>query len=262
MIAREPVETPYIRATPAVSAYQRTRSQSGRKAGILSDMAWEQSLVDQLDLAFNEATVCGLAFDSETCEARLIVEVLALPEAGPIDNDPRRIVVFSEVSSVEVILRADTDPLGPVLPLASLAELEAFFASLGQADAMYGWTFVDIADPGENWCTVPSLTMGAAAGASEHSIHWFTECGRAGANEDWERYFLQGVVRFGALRVERADGRSVAVEDFVADARRWWDAFQGRDPRLSTDAQQQARTAAKTWRDWGGTAVMVPGKSS
>jgi hypothetical protein len=52
---------------------------------------WNRKLVDQLDLAFNESTVCGLQFDESAAEARLLVEVLALPEVGPIDRDPRRV---------------------------------------------------------------------------------------------------------------------------------------------------------------------------
>jgi hypothetical protein len=225
---------------------------------------WGGQPVDRLDLAFNESTVCGLRFDASAAEARLLVEVLALPELGPIDSDPRRVVVFSGVSSVEVILRADRDEaLGVVLPVESMDALETFFASLGQSNAMYGWSFIDIEDAGEDWNVTPSLIrQSTQPRAGGHTLHWFTECGRAGADEDWERYYLQGVIHFDGLRVERADSRPVPLEEFVTDARRWWDAFQGHDARLSTEAQQQAQASAVSWWTWGGTSVMVPGESS
>jgi hypothetical protein len=121
---------------------------------------WNRELVDGLDLAFNESTACGLTFDAEAAEARLLIEVLALPEAGPLDRDPRRVAVFSGVSAVEVVLRPEMDnDLGPVLPLESMDALETFFASLGQADAMYGWSFFDIEDPGTDWNQPPSLLL-------------------------------------------------------------------------------------------------------
>jgi hypothetical protein len=223
---------------------------------------WNQDLIDRLDLAFNESQVCGLQFDQARAEARLFVEVLALPEVGPIDPDPRRVVVFSDVSVVEVVLRRDdVSDLGPVLPLASLDAVESFFASLGQADAMYGWSFVDVEDPGENWNVSPSLVLQGSTGDTPvHTMRWFTECGRPVSGDVWERYFLQGVIRFNDLRVERADGRPVSIEEFTADGRRWWDAFERHDARLSSEAQKQASASAAAWRRWGGTFVMVPGK--
>lgn len=219
---------------------------------------WRRELADGLDLALNEAQVCGLSFDADAAEARLLVEVLALPQAGPADRDPRRALVLSGVASVEVILRADrAGGLGPVLPLESVDALERFFASLGQADAMYGWEFIDRGDAGQSWDVPASLTaMSSEPQAAAHTLHWFTECGKPGPDEDWERFFLQGVIWFGSLRVERANGRPVSLKEFVADGRRWWDAFERRDSRLSADAQLRAQAGAARWRPWGGTSVM------
>jgi hypothetical protein len=219
---------------------------------------WGLELADRLDLALNESQVCGLSFDTDAAEARLLVEVLALPETGPLEWDPRRVLVMSGVASIEVILRADLDDrLGPVLPMESLGALEKFFTSLGQADAMYGWKFIDRRDVGEDWDVPASLSaMSSEPQAASHTLHWFTECGRPGPKQDWERFYLQGVIRFGNLRVERADARLVSLEEFVADGRRWWDAFEGRDSRLSGKAQRQAQAGAASWRSWGGTSVM------
>jgi hypothetical protein len=37
--------------------------------------------------------------------------------------------------------------------------------------------------------------------APGHTLHWFTECGRPGTDQGWERFLLQGVIRFASLRV-------------------------------------------------------------
>jgi hypothetical protein len=212
---------------------------------------WDQGLVDRLDLALNESTVCGLRYDADAGEARLLIEVDALPEAGPIDPDPRRVVVMSPVESIEVTLRTHrVDGYGPVMPLDSFDDLERFFAGLKWANAMYGWEFVDVADPGPAWQVEPSLQARRGGGVAAHSLRWFTECGKTSGDGEPRSYVLQGVVWFADLRVERADARPVSLEEFAADARRWWDAFQGRDARVSVAAQRQAHAGAASWRSW------------
>jgi hypothetical protein len=212
---------------------------------------WDHGLVDRLDLALNESTVCGLHYDADRGEARLLIEVDALPEVGPIDRDPRRAVVMSSVESIEVIVRSDrAGGYGPVLPVGSLDDLEQFFAGLSWAHPMYGWEFVDVADDGPAWQVEPSLRVIPGGGLAAHSLRWFTECGSAGRTGQPRSYVLQGVVWFAGLRIERADARPVPLEEFVADARRWWDAFRRGDARVSVDAQRQAQAGAARWRSW------------
>ncbi len=127
---------------------------------------------------------------------------------------------------------------------------------------MYGWSFIDITDPSDDWNVTPSLSLGADSADGDHSLHWFTECGRPGPGDGWDSFALQGVVHFTELSVERADSTPVPVDEFIADARRWWRAFEAHDDRLSTDAQQRAQSNSLSWRSWGGTSVMVPGRPS
>jgi hypothetical protein len=53
-----------------------------RDDAMLDVVNWDQWFVDLLDLALNESRVCGLQYDAEAAEARLRLEVLALPETG------------------------------------------------------------------------------------------------------------------------------------------------------------------------------------
>src|SRR5262245_7376713 len=77
-----------------------------------------------------------------------------------LSTTPGPAAVFTGVSAVEIVLRPEmANDLGPVLALGSMDGLETFFASLGQADAMYGWSFFDIEDPGADWNQPPSLLL-------------------------------------------------------------------------------------------------------
>jgi hypothetical protein len=221
---------------------------------------WDQSLIDRLDLALNESTVCGVRYDAERGEARLLVEVEALPEVSSIDRDPRRAIVLSSVESIEVTVRRDrVGGYGPVLPLGSLDELEQFFAGLSWAHPMYGREFVDVAVPGPAWRDEPSLRVRTGGGVAAHSLRWFTECGSAGRTGEPGSCVPQGVVWFAELRIERADGSSVPLEGFLADGARWWKAFREGDSRLSVHGQREAASASLRWRHWPTPgSVMVP----
>lgn len=205
-------------------------------------MPWEQSLIDNLDAAFNESDVRGFTFDAVSNEARLLLEVLALPEAGPIDPDVRRVILMSGIARIEIRLRLDTAEPGPVIPLASLDALSRFFDSLTFADSMYGWEFVDVEQPSAWWTGDTSLIATGASPAASHTLLWFTECG-----DGTERFALGGVVEFADMDVERADGTPIALEDFALAGARWWKAFNDRDPRLSVPAQHGVSRAARTW---------------
>lgn len=205
-------------------------------------------LAERLDVALNESSVCGISFDAQRGEARLLLEVLALPQTGPMDLDPRRALVMSAVSAVEIILREDlVQGLGPVLPLGSLDEVESLFARLRWAHSMYGWAFVDVTDVSDVWQAAASLVARGQHRQAAHTLRWFTECG-AGAGEQVVSYFLQGLVGFGDLRVERADGTPIPVEEFAAAGVRWWEAFNRGDSRVSAQAQRKAEQARLRWR--------------
>jgi hypothetical protein len=209
-------------------------------------VSWGE-LADRLDVALNESSVCGISFDAQRDEARLLLEVLTLPEMGPMELDPRRALVMSAVSSVEIILREDLiHGLGPVLPLRSLEEVESLFARLRWAHSMYGWAFVDVTDVSDMWQAAPSLVVRGQHRQAGHTLRWFTECG-AGTGEQAMSYFLQGTVGFGDLRVERADGTPVPVEEFAVAGVRWWEAFNRGDRRVSAPAQRKAEEAALRW---------------
>jgi hypothetical protein len=224
-------------------------------------MTLDQSLVDELNRALNEAEVRGLRGEPRQNVVRLLVEVSALPPSGPVDPDPRRALVLGGVNSILVWLARDRfDVDGGALRLASLDALEEFFASLRWSYAMYGWEFIDVDDPREGFPGEPSLAIPTGAPPAAHSLRWFTECGRDEPRGQ-VAYVLGGVVWFDSLRVERADGTAVDTATFAADGGRWWDAFFANDPRTSVESQREDATRALHWRSPGGNrSTKIPGR--
>jgi len=217
-------------------------------------MGWDPSLIRALNAALNEATVRGIDYIGARDEVRLLVDVCALPAEGPMDADPRRVLVLCEVAVIEVVLRTDRSSerpaYGPVIPLANMADVAEFASSLSWMHPMCGWDFIDTEGFRTDFPSTPSLAVRAPALRPAHSLFWFTECGRQEGRAS-VAYCLEGVVYFQALRVERADGSPVPVVEFAEDGERWWKAFFQHDARVSVQAQREAAEARLSWRTTG-----------
>ena len=214
-------------------------------------MEWSQTLIDKLDAALNEATVCGLRYAPEAREARLFIENWGMPEDGPVDPDPRRVLIMSPVSSLAVWLRpGHTRQPGDAITLDSFDALERFFQSLAWAHPMYGWSFVDDAEPWDPITGQPSLGVTIAGRPRAHTLRWFTECGRW-QGSDGEPFLLAGVIEFSELDVRRADNSPIGAVRFAEDGARWWKAFRAHDERTGVDAQQQINAFTPHWRSQG-----------
>ncbi|MFC3742954.1 hypothetical protein [Paractinoplanes deccanensis] len=154
---------------------------------------------------------------------------------------------------VRVLLREEQrDGYGPAMPLTDLADVEAFFASLGGGDAMYGWDYIDRPGRLDDWPAEPSLTIDIRPGPASHSLFWFTECWTRG---DGTRYCIEGAVDFDSLQIIRADGVPEPVEEFIAAGRRWWDALfglGGRPPRIQVTTEN-----APSWRPGRTGATLI-----
>lgn len=216
-------------------------------------MEWSSDVAAGVGSALLEALVCGVGCDLDAVRCRVLLEVLALPETGPIDPDPRRVLVLAGVTSVEVLLRPEAGPvpggLGPAVPLRNLGEVERVFASLAWSHPMYSWKFIDDEEnPKDRWPDEPSLRLVLKTRPGNHSLYWFTECGMQQGPDKYASYLLEGVIRFTAASVEHADGHPQPLAQFVADSARWWRAFSADDPRLSVDAQRAAGASALSWR--------------
>jgi hypothetical protein len=207
----------------------------------------------------NEATVAGLRPGPDGSVV-LLLNVLALPETGPVDPDGRRALILSGVSRTRVLLRRCStwgDPArNPAIPLRDFEAVEEFFASISLSGDMYGWEFLDSSDLIDDWPPVVSLDLSSGAAPSAHSLYWFNECGLFNGYDGYVPYRIEGVVDFQELTVERFDGTPVAVEEFVAAGKRWWQALFGQDPRVSV-AAQTALGEPPPWRAGVGSTDVI-----
>jgi hypothetical protein len=215
---------------------------------MMGRVALEESVLKDLDVALNEATVAGLRPGPDG-SIQLLLQVLALPETGPVDPDTRRALVLSGVSKVRVLLRRDRNrdsSYGPVVPLPRFAAVEELFASLSWSGHMYGWKFFDSIDLIDDWPPAVSLDITLNPAPAAHSLYWFNECGRQ-EPDGRATYCIEGVVDFEDLAAQHPNGTPITVENFTATGRRWWQSFYGDDPRVSPQAQAALGTPP-SWR--------------
>jgi hypothetical protein len=206
-------------------------------------MGFDPAPIVDLNVGLDEAVVRGVSWDPSNGQVRVLLEVLALLPDGQADPDPRRVLILSEVSGLEVLLRRDQTgaiSYGPPVPVPDQAALDRFFDSLSVADAMYGGRMLDDASPTDDWPTGRSLALRFRDDSADHCLYWFTECARSEPG-GLVGYRLEGLVGFDRFSVRRADGTSVTPRQFAAAARDWWQARYHHDPRVSSQAQRELR---------------------
>jgi hypothetical protein len=186
--------------------------------------------------------VAGLVADTAAETTRLLLHVLAMPDAGPPDVDTRRAVSLTGVSAIRVLLRREQPPhtntlrYGPALDLADLDALNAFVGGAFQRNSQYGWRFLDAeSELTDDWPDKVSLDLTGTRQTAPHSLFWFTEC--LGQDPDNAPYCVEGIIRFTDLAIERADGTPIPVPTFADDGCRWWEALHANDSRVSVTAQ-------------------------
>ncbi len=223
----------------------------------------DEATVAAVNDALHESQVSGFRVADDGSVAELLVLVDTLPEAGPMEQ-ARRVVVMHDPSRIRIVLRrtgrGDDFYEGPMLILQDVAELDRFFAHhITWAHEMYSCDFLDgSAEHVADWPTTVSLELAFATGRADHSLYWWVECGR-NADDAVRSYWLQGFVEFGAVEVHDELGTRVSLAAFGEGARRWWRAFHDGDARVGAEAQREARKS-EGWQWWqaGRTSIAVP----
>jgi hypothetical protein len=198
--------------------------------------------VRDLNVALNEASL--VAVDVEPAKARAVVklEVLTLPEQGPMPDDRGRQLILNGVGRVAASHRdgrAD-DPHAPVLPLERDGLTAAIATFLDHA--IYGWEFINRGDdPFVEWSNRLSMDS-QLPGRGTQTLDLFQEDGRR---------VLDLRIWFEELTVATASGAWVEFDEFTAGGVRWWDALYARDPRVSG----HGIVTAGPWPDQKGNQV-------
>lgn len=218
---------------------------------------WSDDNRERLEVAPTESDVVGVRLPAiEGGAVDVLLHVLALPESGPVANDPRRMLRFCGVDDVSVLLRRVTrDGDGPPIELADLDAVEEFFESLVTGESLYGWRYFDEPSLTEDWPEQPSLRLTFDASPAPHHFYWFNECGRHEQGE-LRSYCIEGTIGFRGLEVLDAAGRRQNLDEFIADGARWWRGLQDSDPRVSS----MPRATRASARSSGGTGRTSRGR--
>jgi hypothetical protein len=149
-------------------------------------LAMHPKLTHKLDIAFEGSEVTFFKVSEDGTEVELFVEVLSLPESGPMGEDPRRIVVFKNASSFRALVRQKADPERKAwkemvtLPLRDIPHLNELIASLEFKDDMTNWRHFDAALRTEDWPDQISLETTLSGNGGSHSFWWGFEGFRVG----------------------------------------------------------------------------------
>jgi hypothetical protein len=177
-------------------------------------------LTHKLDIALEGTEVAFFNVSEDATEVEMFVEVLSLPESGPMDEDPRRIVVFKNASSFRSLVRQKADPERRdwkemvALPLQDIKQLNELIASLQIKEEMTDWRHFDAPERTERWPSEISFDATLAGQGRGALLWWGFEGWREGG---WPSasMFLEGVIRFDEVEVFRAGREPLAVEQFA-----------------------------------------------
>jgi hypothetical protein len=177
-----------------------------------------------LGVALNEATLLGVEYDVSKNIVETTFSVLTLPEQGPSPEDSRRVIIFSEIGRIAASLRHarwnDDAALAEVFPVEQLLSVVQSFGGL----PIYGWDFFNLGSKKcEHWGNRLSLNIAQPSGSLKNSVYLFQECSPT--------KMLDICVWFEDLRIYDAQRNDIAVQDFIAGGKRWWDALYAGDPR-------------------------------
>lgn len=107
----------------------------------------DQSQLEGLDFALNEANLLGVEVCVEDRVVAVTLEVLTLPESGPPPADRRLSILLYAVGRVAASFRNGRwdDRSAHILPL-KIGDLLTTIRNLG-CRPIYGWEFFDLSEP-------------------------------------------------------------------------------------------------------------------
>lgn len=188
-----------------------------------------EAQIEEFGIALNEASLLGAEVDPERRMAGVTLAVLALPEgAGPARSDSRVQLMLLGVERVVASLRAGNwdDSSAEVIQFPLDALLEVVTGFNGQP--IYGWEFLDVPDEKDfaSWSSRLSLDWVGESRGAPHTLTLFQEGTAAERHLDLRFWFE-------SMRIFRPDGEQLALDDFTAAGRRWWDGLHAGDPRTA-----------------------------
>jgi hypothetical protein len=192
--------------------------------------------MEGLDFALVEAVLVAVEVDTKKRIAGITLVVLWLPEDGPQGEDEPFQFVLRPVGRVVGSLRHGAwNDSGAKVEALQVEDLPRVFERIGNLP-IYGYRFFDVPDKEGRLRLKKSWFLREAGRFSfdwrsgedglSHTLDLFQE-----GWEDGEHRHLDLRIWFDDLQVFRADHSEVSVEELIAGAKRWWEAWNEDDPR-------------------------------
>lgn len=184
------------------------------------------SQIAGLNTALNEATLNDLSIDVSDRVARVVLQVLSLPEEGRAPGNPRVELHLFPVGHVAASLRYGRwDDRSAVVEPVAVEHLGDVVRSFG-GEPIYGEEFFDVPDEEDfdQWSDRLSLNLHLGTDGLSHTLTLFQEGSSPDRHLDIRIWFEELLV-LGSARQE------IALDVFIAGGERWWERFWEEDPR-------------------------------
>jgi hypothetical protein len=188
---------------------------------VLPGVEFTEEQRNGLNLALDEAQLLGFELDPSRQFAGATFKILTLPEHGPCPEDRRVQVLLGPVGRVAAVFWRRASRSDPwELRSFDVDDLLKAVQSVGPA-SLSGSSFFDVADPhpDQRW---PSLDWSQPTGGQRHSLTVYPQ---------GEVRALELRIWFDRLELRLPPGKVIALDEFIAGNRRWWDGLNAGDPR-------------------------------
>lgn len=174
-----------------------------------------------LGVALNEATLLGVEAASERKLVGATFSVLTLPERGASPPDTRVQFIFNSVSRIAASLR-----LGQWNDRTAKVEKFEVEELLQVAESfrcpIYGWEFFNLDIAKFYWLDRLSLDWRQGDNSSANSFSF---------SQDGVNRHLNVCIWFESFIIKTPQGNEIALEEFIAGGKRWWDRLYNGDPQ-------------------------------
>jgi hypothetical protein len=178
-----------------------------------------------LGVALNEARLAGLEYRAKDNIAAATFVCLTLPMVGPEPEDARRQFIFHYVGRIAASLRLGRwDDANAPVEHFDIANLLTVVQSFG-CQPIYGWEFFNVHEKElSQWGNRISLDLRPENGSIKNSISLFQEAPKGDKHLDL-------CLWFESFEIRDAQGKTIALDDFISGGMRWWNALSAGDKR-------------------------------
>ncbi|MCW7494671.1 hypothetical protein ND861_18605 [Leptospira sp. 2 VSF19] len=186
-----------------------------------------EQLRDQIDLAFNEATLLGIEFKKEKSIVACTFDLITMNKNGEVPKDKRLLFIFKSVGRFVASLRNarwdDSTAKAEIFDYHNIGEVVQKFG----ARSIYGWEFINRGNEiYDTWKDRLSFDFNSNhTSGLTNTIDLF--------QENYNKH-IDIRIWFDSFDILTPNYESVELEEFLENGKRGWEAIYSNNPRMQS----------------------------